>query len=102
MLSFIILGFSILKSKYKEILKYFPNDFCESIHKLQHKLDDDQMCKILSCPSIDTANKMILDYLIGSMKDDAADLLDLCDQLDRLTDMSPDLKHVIAELRKGV
>ena len=59
------------------------------------------MCKILSCPSIDTANKMILDYLIGSMKDDV-DLLDLCDQLDRLTDISPDLKHVIAELRKGV
>ena len=100
-LPFIILGFSILKSKYKEILKYFPKDFYGSIHKLQHKLSDDQMYSILSCSSFDTANKMILDCLIGSMKDDK-DLLDLCDQLDRLTDLSPDLKHVITELRKGV
>ena len=42
--SFIMLGFNILKSKYKEILKNFPKDFCESIHKLKHKLSDDQIC----------------------------------------------------------
>ena len=44
---------------------------------------------------------MILDYLIEPLKDER-DLLDLCDQLDRLTDISPNLKHVITELRKGL
>ena len=96
-----MLGFNILKSKYKEILKRFPKDFCESIHKLKHKLSDDQICSILKCSSFDTANKMILDYLIEPLKDEG-DLLDLCDQLDRLTDISPNLKHVITELRKGL
>ena len=28
-------------------------------------------------------------------------MFDLCDQLDRLTDILPDLKHLINELRKG-
>ena len=97
---FIILGFSILKSKYKEILKYFPKDFYKSIHKLQHKLSDDQIRIILSCSNIDTTNKMILDCLIEGLKDDK-DLVELCDQLNLLTDISPDLKHVITELRKG-
>ena len=98
--SWYYIGFSMLKSKYKEILKYFPNDFYKSIHKLQHKLSDEQIRIILSCPTADAANKMILDCLIDGLKDDK-DLPEFCDQLNLLTDISPDLKHVITELRKG-
>ena len=43
---------------------------------------------------------MILDCLIDRMKC-KEDLLDLCDQLDRLTSTSPELMHLINELRKG-
>ena len=58
------------------------------------------MCHVLNCSSCHTANKMILDCLLDSMKC-KEDLLDLCDQLDRLTDISPGLKHLINELRQG-
>ena len=43
---------------------------------------------------------MILDYLIDSVKH-KEDLLDLCDLLDRLTDISPNLMQHIKELREG-
>ena len=86
--------------KYEEILECFPKDFHQSLQKLQDKLSDDQICTILSCSSSYTANKMILDVLIDRMKC-KEDLLDLCDQLDRLTDISPGLHHHIYEIRQG-
>ena len=43
---------------------------------------------------------MILDCLIDKLKL-REDVFDLCNQLDRLTDISPDLKHLINDLRKG-
>ena len=97
---FVVLDFSLLKSKYHEILKCLPKDFHQSLQKLQDKFSDDQICTILNCPSSPTANKMIFDCLIDNMKC-REDLLDLCDQLDRLTDISPNLKHIMTELRKG-
>ena len=86
--------------KYEEILKCFPEDFLQSLQKLQDKLSDDQICNILDCSSSHTANKMILDDLIDHIKC-KEDLLDLCDQLDRLTDISPGLHHHIDEIRQG-
>ena len=44
---------------------------------------------------------MILDYLIDAIKSED-DLLNLYELLDRLTDVSPNLKHLINELRKGI
>ena len=92
--------FILLKSRYKEILKCFPKDFLQSLEKLQDKLSDDQICTILNCSNSHTANKMILDCLIDKLKF-KEDMFDLCNQLDRLTDISPDLKHLINDLRKG-
>ena len=43
---------------------------------------------------------MILDCLIDKMKS-KEDMFDLCDQLSRLTDISPNLANLINELRKG-
>ena len=86
--------------KYKEMLECFPKDFHQSLQKLEDKLSDDQMCTILNCSTPHIANKMILDYLLDSMKC-REDLLDLCDQLDRLTDNSPSLQHLINEIRQG-
>ena len=95
-----VIDFDLLKLKYKEILEYFPKDFYQTLQKLQDKLSDDQICTILNCSSSQIANKMILDYLIDSMKC-REDLLDLCDQLDRLTDISPSLQNLIDEIRQG-
>ena len=97
---FFKLDFDLLKLKYKEILECFPKEFHQSLQKLQDKLSDDQMCSILNCSSYHTANIMILDCLINNMKC-REDLLDLCDQLDRLTDTSPGLQHLINQIRGG-
>ena len=91
------IGFVTLKSKYQNILKYFPKDFYQSLQVLQDQLTDDHLCAILNCSDSDSANKLILDCLIDATKSED----DLLDQLDRLTDASPDLKHTISELRKG-
>lgn len=95
-----VLDFSLLKSKYKDILKCLPQDFRKSLQKLQDKLSDDQICSILSCTSSQSANNMILDCLIDRLKC-REDMLDLCDQLDRLSDGAPELKQHINELMKG-
>ena len=99
-LNVIYLDFSVLKSHYKEILKCFPKDSLQSLNKLQDVLSDDQICAILNCSTSHTANKMILDCLIDKLKF-KEDMFLLCNQLDGLTDISSDLKHLINELRKG-
>ena len=87
------------KSCYKEILKCFPKDSLQSLAKLQDKLSDDQIRAILNCSNSHTANKMILDCLIAKVKF-RDDIFNLCDQLDRLLNISPDLKNLINKLRK--
>ena len=83
-----------------EILKCFPKDSLQSLAKLQDVLSDDQICAILNCSDSHTANKMILDCLINKMNC-KEDVFNLCDQLNRLTDISPNLTNLISKLRKG-
>ena len=92
--------FHLLKSLYKEILKCFPKDSLQSLEKLQDTLSDVQICAVLNCANSHSANKMILDCLIDKMKF-TEDIFDLCDQLDKLTVLTPDLKRLTDELRKG-
>ena len=92
--------FHLLKSLYKEILKCFPKDSLQSLEKLQDTLSDTQICAVLNHSDSHTANKMILDCLIDKIKF-REDIFDLCDQLDKLTDLTPDLKYLTDELRKG-
>ena len=92
--------FHSLKSLYKEILKCFPKDSLQSLEKLQDTLSDTQICAILNHSDSHAINKMILDCLIDKMKF-REDIFDLCDQLDKLTDLTPDLKYLTDELRKG-
>ena len=96
----ISLDFCLLKTLYKEILECFPKDSLRSLEKLQDTLSDVQICAVLNCANSHRANKMILDFLIDKMKY-REDIFDLCDQLDKLTDLTPDLKCLTDELRKG-
>lgn len=77
-----------------------PGDYQQTLHKLQDTLTDEQMCNVLNCTNSDSANKMILDYLMASLKC-KEDILDLYDQLEKLTN-SPNLLHIIRHLREGM
>ena len=92
--------FALLKATYIDILRSFPEDYQQTLGKLQDRFTDEQICKVLKCTSTGSANKMMLDYLINNIKS-REDLLDFCDQLDKLT-YSLSLLHVVKELRKGM
>ena len=76
-----------------------PDNYKQSIVKLQNYVSDDQMCMILSSSSSTAANKMILDCLIGRMNS-RENLLDLCDQL-QVINKSYQLMTIISDIRFG-
>ena len=90
----------LLRSKYTDILESFPKDHEQTLGRLHHILPLDLISAVLSCVDSHAANKMMLDHLISNIKC-KADLLDLCDQLDNLTDSSK-FVNALKELRKGL
>ncbi|XP_065894615.1 uncharacterized protein [Dysidea avara] len=92
--------FSLLRSNYSVLLQSFPEEHCQTLNILQHKLTDDVISFILNCTNSYAANKTILDYFIDSMKC-RGDLLDLCDVLDEFID-SPNILCIAQELRKDL
>ena len=77
-----------------------PDDYEQSIGKLQNYFSDEQICEILYSSGHATANKLILDYLIEKMSC-KEDQLDLCDQLEKIAAASNELNVIIQELRSG-
>jgi len=94
-----ITDFTKLKAHYHTILHSMPDDYELTIGKLQNYISDDQIGVILSSSNSTIANKIILDCLIERMSC-REELLDLCDQLERIT-TSHDLKTVINDIRSG-
>ena len=76
-----------------------PENYEQSVGKLQNYISNDQICMILSSSNSSTANKMILDCLIGRMSC-REELLDLCDQLETIS-TSHQLNMLISEIRSG-
>ena len=76
-----------------------PDNFEQSVGKLQNYISDDQICMILSSSNSTTANKIILDCLIERMNC-KEELLDLCDQLETIS-MSHLSKMLINAARSG-
>ena len=76
-----------------------PENYEQSVGKLQNYINDDQICMILSSSNSTTANKMILDCLIERMSC-REELLDLCDQLETIS-TSHQLNMLISEIRSG-
>ena len=74
----ILTDFAQLKTHYHAILQLMPDNYEQSVGKLQNYISDDQICMILSSSNSTTANKIILDCLIERMNC-RGDLLDLCD-----------------------
>ena len=94
-----ISGFTPLKAHYHTILKLMPDNYEQSVGKLQNYISDDQICMILSSSNSTTANKTILDCLIEKMSC-KEELLNLCDQLETIA-TSHQLLMVISEIRSG-
>ena len=76
-----------------------PDDYEQSVGKLQNYISDDQICMILSGSNSTTANKILLDCLIERMSC-REELLDLCDQLETIS-TSHQLMMVISQIRSG-
>ena len=76
-----------------------PDNYEQSVGKLQDYISDDQICMILSSSDSITANKIILDCLIERMSC-REEVLDLCNQLETIT-TSHQLMMVISEIRFG-
>lgn len=91
--------FTTLKTHYPTILQLMPENYELSVGELQNYFSDDQICAILISSNSTIANKKILDYLIERMRY-KGDLLDLCDQLEKII-TSDDLNIVVNEIRSG-
>ena len=76
-----------------------PDNYEQSVGKLQDYISDDQICMILSSSDSITANKIILDCLIERMSC-REEVLDLCNQLETIT-TSHQLMMVISEIQFG-
>ena len=77
-----------------------PDNYEQSVGKLQNYISDDQICMILSSSNSTTANKIILDCLIERMSS-REELFDLCDQLETIT-TSQQLNTIVDEIRSGM
>ena len=71
-----------------------------TVSKLERHLTDTDIANILSSSNTTVANKKILDSLIIRMKC-KEDLLDLCDQLEKITG-SPRMNNIVNDLRNGM
>lgn len=91
--------FSTVKAKYTEILSCLPENYEAMIGSLQNYLSDSQICDILSLTSGHT--QKILNCLILRLKT-KEDLLDFCDQLEKIQGVSTSLKVIAEQLRKGI
>ena len=94
------LGFSQLKRHYHAILQLMPDDYEQSIGKLQKHMSDDEICDILCSSNCRIANKKILNCLIEKLKC-KEDLLDLCDQLEKIA-TSHDLTVIVKDIKTGL
>ena len=96
----LLLDFATLSACYHTLLQLMPDNYEQSVGKLQNYISDDQICMILSSSSSATANKMILDCLIERLRC-KEELLDLCDQLETIS-TSHQMMIAIREMRSGV
>lgn len=93
--------FAELKAQYHTILQLMPDSYAITVGDLQHCISFDQICVIFSSSNSAIANKLILDFLIERVSC-RQELIDLCDQLEKITTMhTNEWKVVINKIRSG-
>ena len=77
-----------------------PDEYEHSVAKLQSQFSDDHICNILSSSNCKVANNTLLNCLVEklSIKED---LLDLCDQLEKITS-SHEMIVIINDIKSGM
>lgn len=93
------LEFSSLLTRYVDILNAMPHDYSQTLHVLQSHISDDQMSTLLGYPDHVTRNMMTLECLVENMLHCKNDLLNLCNQLSKIS--SPSLLVLVNDIRKG-
>jgi len=93
------LGFTELKEHYHTILQLMPDNYEQSLDKLQDYVSDDNICMILSSSNLTTANKIILDSLIERISC-REDILDLCSKLEIIA-TSHQLRMLVSQIKSG-
>ena len=81
------------------MLECFPDNFEATLGALQNSLNDSQICDILSLTT--GHNQNILNCLIMKLKS-KEDLLDFCDNLEKIPEASSSLQNIVEQLRKGM
>ena len=77
-----------------------PDDYEQSVGKLQSSFSDEQICNILSSSNCKVANNKILNCLIEKLSS-KEDLLDLCVQLEKIT-ASHDLLSIMEDIKSSM
>ena len=94
-----ITDFAEFKAQYHTILQLMPDSYAVTVGKLGDYINFDQICVILSSSSPAIANKLILDCLIERVRC-KEDLLDLCNQLEKITTTN-EWQVVVNRIRSG-
>ena len=63
------------------VLKYLPNDFWNTLDKLQDHLNDECICAVLNSSDAETANKLMLDCLIENHIEDVIGFCDILGEI---------------------
>ena len=93
----------LVQSHYSNILQCLPTNYGQTLEVLLRCFSDDQVCQILSTDNHITANKTILDFLIGHYKENR-NLSELCDRLEKVMNILPEpgeLVAILCDLRAG-
>ena len=89
-----------MRSKYDVIVQSLPSDYEKTLQAVQDHLTDEQICGVLTSTNYTIANKTILNCLMEKVKS-TADILQLCDQLVKISSESRMLCSIVSELRIG-
>ena len=88
-----------IKIHYRDILSLMPDDYHQTLHRLQPVITGDETAEILGINYPDIANKKILDCLIQKIEN-REHMLDFCEHLEKVI-ASQDLKTIVSEIKTG-
>lgn len=90
-----IRNLSLMQLYSAVILKYLPDNFLNTLDRLQDHLNDDCICAVRSIPDndIETANKLMLDCLIESHIEDVIGFCDIIDQISTVINLMDCLRE---------
>ena len=94
------LDLSLAQVHYNKILENLPDDYEATLGILQNNFTDELIIAVLSCNSLREANKIMLEALVEKVNS-IEDLLELCEQLEKINGSS-NLLDALIQIKQGV